>query len=384
MLLFANLAPIYYYKYLIQYVNYVFYENFLDKIYTFCYYKLYSNCSFINNIKKGIKILKKFISTLVILLFSVSVVNVPALNVHAENDWQHNGIILDGENTRKLGTPFKLTANVSGDTSELQYKFVWMKGNWDDWAPICEFSSDSSTDWIPMETGDYTLFSDVKGPTGEVVTQTQKVHITPLRGIDVSDWQKDVGWKAVKDSGVDFAMLRSGWSTGVDGDETDRKFHQNVENAKAVGMPIGVYHFSYAGTVEEARDEARYCLSIIKGYKFEYPIVFDIEESRMEKLGKDTLTDMVKAFCDTIESAGYHAAFYANPRWLNNFLNAEELVKKYDLWLAHWGVDSPSRKCSMWQYTSEGSVPGIVGNVDLDYAYKNYPVIMRKLGKNGY
>ena len=208
MLFFANLAPIHY-KYLIQYVNYVFYENFIDKIYTFCYYKLYSNCSFINNIKKGIKILKKFTSTLVILLFLASFVNVSVLKVHAENDWQHNGIILDGGNIQYLGTSFKLTANVSGNTAGLQYRFVWMKGNWDAYATICEFGSDRSTDWIPMETGDYTLFSDVKGPTGEVVTRTQKVYIIP-------DLQ-DINWQAVIDSGIQFAIIRSGWSTGING-----------------------------------------------------------------------------------------------------------------------------------------------------------------------
>ncbi len=302
--------------------------------------------------------------------------------------WWNNGITLDKGNTQRLGTTFKLTANASGSTAGLQYKFVWMINNWEKWGVIKHFSAANNASWKPTEPGNYTLFLDIEGKGGRIDTKTQDVHITtlstPLRGIDVSDWQRDINWKTVKDSGIQFAMIRSGWSTGIDGNETDRKFHQNVKNAKSVGMPIGIYHYSYAKTVEEAREEAKYCLSIIKGYKFEYPIVFDIEEPRMEKLGKRTLTDMVKAFCDTIESAGYYAAFYANPNWLDNLLYSDELLNRYDFWLAHWGVDSPSRKCGIWQYTSEGSVPGIVGNVDLDYAYKDYPTIMRNLRRNGY
>ena len=315
-------------------------------------------------------------------------ISTKTLNYKIDPIWWNNGITLDRENTQRLGTTFKLAADVSGNTAGLRYKFVWMMYNWEKWGVIKNFSATNNASWKPTEPGNYTLFLDIEGPCGRIVTKTQDVYITlstPLHGIDVSDWQKDINWQAVKDSRkVQFAMIRSGWSTGIDGNETDRKFYQNVKNAKAVGMPIGVYHYSYAKTPPEARDEAKYCLSIIKGHKFDYPIVFDIEEPRMEKLGKDTLTNIVKAFCDTISEAGYYAAFYANPHWLNNLLNAEELVKKYDLWLAHWGVDSPSRKCGIWQYTSEGSVPGIVGHVDLDYAYKDYPTIMRSLRRNGY
>ena len=315
-------------------------------------------------------------------------ISTKTLNYKIDPIWWNNGITLDRENTQRLGTTFKLAADVSGTTSGLRYKFVWMMYNWEKWGVIKNFSATNNASWKPTEPGNYTLFLDIEGPCGRIVTKTQDVYITlstPLHGIDVSDWQKDINWQAVKDSRkVQFAMIRSGWSTGIDGNETDRKFYQNVKNAKAVGMPIGVYHYSYARTVEEARDEAKYCLSIIKGHKFDYPIVFDIEEPRMEKLGKRTLTDIVKAFCNTIESAGYYAAFYASPHWLNNFLYSDELLNRYDLWLAHWGVDSPSRKCGIWQYTSEGSVPGIVGNVDLDYAYKDYPTIMRNLRRNGY
>ena len=212
------------------------------------------------------------------------------------------------------------------------------------------------------------------------------------RGIDVSEWQGYIDWSRVKSSGIEFAMIRCGWSTGIDGPEIDQRFYENVRNAKAAGMPIGVYHYSYARTVDEARQEAEHCLDIIRrcDCTFEYPIVFDIEEEDKKWIlgatGGDRriITDMVKAFCSRIEQAGYYASFYANPNWLNNYMYSDELLSIYDFWLAHWGVGEPSRKCGIWQYTSEGSVPGINGNVDLDYAYKDYPSVMREEHLNGY
>lgn len=204
---------------------------------------------------------------------------------------------------------------------------------------------------------------------------------TPIEGIDVSAWQGDIDWKAVKKAGYKFAMIRCGWSTGKDRDESDQKFIQNVKNAHEAGLKIGTYLYSYAESVEEAKEEAEHCLRLIEPFreKIEYPVVFDIEDDseqwsipRRTGYNKDVMTDMVEAFCDRIKSAGYHAAFYANPNWLRNYLHGEDLVKKYDLWLAHYGVESPSYPCAIWQHTNEGSVPGIVGNVDKDYAYCDY------------
>lgn len=217
---------------------------------------------------------------------------------------------------------------------------------------------------------------------------------TPIRGIDVSDHQGDIDWRAVKNSGIQFAMIRCGWNTGIDTDEQDRKFEQNVRNARAAGVKIGTYLYSYAGSVEEARQEAEHCLSLIGKFPkqwFEYPIVFDIEEegkrwSIPERTGynRDTMTEMVRAFCTTIEQAGYYASFYANPNWLNNYLHGAKLTERFDLWLAHWGIDSPSRPCGIWQHTDKGRVPGIEGDVDMDYAYYDYPARIRAFHCNGY
>lgn len=203
------------------------------------------------------------------------------------------------------------------------------------------------------------------------------------RGIDVSEWQKEIDWQVVKDSGINFAMIRSGYGKN-DPDQKDKYFDMNIKNAQATGINTGIYHYSYAKSPQAAIEEAEFCLEIIKGYKFEYPIAFDIEEPKLTNQGKRALTDIVKAFCDRISQAGYYTAVYCNPNWLKNHLYQDELFPKYDLWLANWKVDAPSYDCGMWQHTSKGSVPGIVGNVDLDISYKDYPSIMKSQHLNGY
>ena len=109
-----------------------------------------------------------------------------------------------------------------------------------------------------------------------------------------------------------------------------------MQKAQENGIYCGVYHYSYAVSVEDAVNEANFCIENIKDYKLEYPVAFDIEDKSMIKLGKRTLTDICTAFCDTLEKAGYYAIIYTNPNWLKNYLYKDELFSKYDLWLADW------------------------------------------------
>jgi GH25 family lysozyme M1 (1,4-beta-N-acetylmuramidase) len=104
----------------------------------------------------------------------------------------------------------------------------------------------------------------------------------------------------------------------------------------------------------------------------------------MLSLSNRQRTDIVQAFCYEIERAGYYAMFYCNSNWLNNYLYKDELLGKYDLWLAEWNIRRPSISCGIWQHTDRGTVNGISGNVDLDIAYKDYPSIMKAKGLNGY
>lgn len=203
------------------------------------------------------------------------------------------------------------------------------------------------------------------------------------KGIDVSKWQGDIGFKKVKESEIDFVIIREGYGK-KDPKQIDKKFKENYQKAKDVGLNVGVYHYSYADSVEDAKLEAQFCLENIQGMQFEYPIVFDIEDKEQLKLNNRQRTDIVKAFCEEIEKAGYYAMFYCNLNWLNNYLIKDELLPKWDLWLAQWYVKEPAIKCGIWQYSSEGKIDGISGNVDLDISYKDYPNIMKYNELNGF
>lgn len=202
------------------------------------------------------------------------------------------------------------------------------------------------------------------------------------KGIDVSKWQGTIDWDKVKKAGIDFAMIRAGF--GKESTQIDKCFLYNIKHAQANGISVGVYWYSYAKTVEEAIQEAKVCLSIIKPYKLEYPVAFDIEDYSQMNLSKRLKTDICKAFCNTIEKAGYYAAIYVNCNWLDNHLYQEELLAKYDLWLAHWNADKPKYNCGIWQTTDRGLVDGINGCVDLNTSFKDYPSIMKTKKLNGF
>lgn len=201
-------------------------------------------------------------------------------------------------------------------------------------------------------------------------------------GIDVSKWQGKIDWAKLKNTDVQFAMLRCGY--GKTQGQHDEFFEENYKNAKANGIPVGAYHYSYAKSAADAKKEADYCLSLIKDKTFEFPIAFDIEDKSQQDLPNNIISDIIKTFCETVENAGYYVSVYANLWWYNNKIGTE-IPKKYDTWLAQWS-DAPTLKSDfgMWQYTSGGSVDGIQGRVDLNYAYKNYPNIMLYNGLNGY
>lgn len=203
------------------------------------------------------------------------------------------------------------------------------------------------------------------------------------QGIDVSHHQGNIDWQKVKSAGIEFAMIRSGYGIS-NPNQIDKKFYENIEGAQKVGIDVGVYHYSYASSPLDASKEAKFCLEIIKNYKLTYPIVYDIEDATIEKFTRQEKTDMCKAFCDRIEMAGYYAMIYCNCNWLNNHLYAHELLDKYDLWLAHWGVPEPSVACGLWQLSDSGKISGINGCVDLNISYKNYPRIIKSKGLNGF
>ena len=213
-----------------------------------------------------------------------------------------------------------------------------------------------------------------------------------IRGVDVSKHKAEIDWAQVANAGYKFAMVRAaGRYTDDDGELfTDPYYQQNITGASDNGMKVGVYFFSQAITVEEAKEEANYVISLIKDYNITYPVVFDWETTSgyrtYNKLDKDSLTAICEAFCDTVKAAGYQPMIYMNKNtWLNS-VNYDVLSSKYNVWLAWYfrkyynegqdyedGDELPEKlpfSYNMWQYTDNGTtVPGINGDVDLDLAF---------------
>jgi GH25 family lysozyme M1 (1,4-beta-N-acetylmuramidase) len=190
-------------------------------------------------------------------------------------------------------------------------------------------------------------------------------------GVDVSEWQGKIDWQKVKATGVEFAMIRAGYRGTEHGVVLeDLSAQTNYAGATAAGIKVGAYFFSQAITVEEAVEEAEFVLEAVKGWDVQMPLVFDWEymgaDVRTGKMDSRTLTDMAKAFCDTIRAAGYEPMLYFGRSQSEEMMKLEELTD-YPFWLAMYStiMDYPY-KIHMWQYTDQGTVPGIDGNVDMN------------------
>lgn len=192
-------------------------------------------------------------------------------------------------------------------------------------------------------------------------------------GIDVSKYQPSINWAAVKSSGVDYVIIRCGYrgsSTGALIE--DPYFKSHIKGAKAAGLKVGVYFFTTAVTEAEAVEEASMCAYLCNGYGLDFPIFMDCESSPRagyNGMSASQRTAIIKAFCNTVRSAGYSAGVYANKTWLSSYMNAGEL-SGYKIWLAQYNsAPTYSGKYDMWQYTSKGSVNGISGYVDMNKCY---------------
>lgn len=203
------------------------------------------------------------------------------------------------------------------------------------------------------------------------------------KGIDVSKWQGAIDWKKVKASGIEFAMLRA-CVTSKGTTSVDKFFETNYKNAKAVGMPIGAYLYSQATSVADAEKEADFLIKTLKGKQLEFPIAFDIEDEKQKILTRERATEITTAFCNRVEKAGYYVCIYSMKSWLTDKLLMNKLTR-FDVWVAQWNKECTYKgNYGMWQYSDSGKVNGIDGNVDLDYAYKDYASIIKKAGLNGF
>ena len=195
-------------------------------------------------------------------------------------------------------------------------------------------------------------------------------------GIDVSTYQGDIDWQAVAADGIDFALIRIGFRGYESGKLVlDEHCITNIEGALAAGLDVGAYFFSQAITEAEVIEEADMVINILKDYKINFPVAFDMEEisganARTNALDKTTATTLAKTFCQRIEQAGYTPMIYGNTKWIASRINLAEL-KEYPLWFAqYYAKPLMPYDFAIWQYTNNGTVAGISGSVDINICFK--------------
>jgi lysozyme len=184
--------------------------------------------------------------------------------------------------------------------------------------------------------------------------------------IDVSEWQGVIDWNKAK-THIDGVILRCGCGTSYD----DKQWKRNVAECERLGIPYGVYLYSYAKDTNAAKKEAEHVLRMIAGHKLSYPVYFDAEQGGTEKVCNQT----AKVFCETVEGAGYFVGIYSTAYWFAHYLKVDG---RYTRWVAAWGTNNgqPQKRpnvenMGMWQYTSVGKIDGVNGNVDVSLCYLN-------------
>ena len=200
-----------------------------------------------------------------------------------------------------------------------------------------------------------------------------------VKGIDVSSWQGDIDWEKVKDTGIDYVMIRCGFRNITNEEiHVDKTFHYNISEANRLGIPVGVYFYSTAITEKEVLEEATFVLNLIKDYDVQYPVVYDFEmfnENRTTGLSDTKINDNAVKFLDYIRAHGYIGMLYTNLSAINKHWDLEKF-DGYQIWYAQY-IDIPTYdgEYAMWQYADNGRVDGIVGEVDLNESYYSYEVI---------
>ena len=203
-------------------------------------------------------------------------------------------------------------------------------------------------------------------------------------GIDVSTWQKGFNFAKAKSEGVQFAILR-----GMYGNAKDVTFEEHYKNAKAQGLGVGVYQWGRAANVAQAREEAQLLIdNCLKGKQFEYPIYYDVEDKILLNLGVNETTEIITAWCETLENAGYFAGVYMNQSCFETEVLGKQLADKYSQWRAYWTTMDKKPNCQLWQFGGEtnlirtNKVAGVV--CDQDLAFQDFPTIIKRAGLNGF
>ena len=250
--------------------------------------------------------------------------------------------------------------------------------------------------------------------SGAYVESTEVI----AKGLDISMWQFaqkangdyiDLDWQAIKDSGIDYVILKIGSGNHAPEYFKDPVFEMSYAGAKAAGLDVGCYFYSYATNVEGISGEADFLLTLLEGKQFEYPVYLDFEDPSQESLTNEIRTEMAIEFLSKLQSNGYYGALYAGQYWLHNYFDTARINSLFDVWMAkykyatqEWNDDEwnpsytyiGSGAYGMWQFTSTATVlengvtikdVGIASpSVDKNYCYKDYPTLIKALGYNGF
>ncbi len=240
--------------------------------------------------------------------------------------------------------------------------------------------------------GDHVYYTDILESA-----YTENTHVL-ARGCDVSRWNHQIDpasgkylpldFELIRNAGFDFVIIKAGSTkSGI-----EPTFEADYAGARAAGLEVGVYYYTYSKTEAGILQDARSLMLWLEDKQLEYPVYLDIEDSTLEGLGKNHLSNMCVAFLEELQRNGYYAGLYTNHKWLTGILDTAKMVTLFDIWYARypettkptWNEEKYGKQLGMWQYTQSGKIDGLAGEFDFNYCYKDYSEIMKKWGLNGY
>ena len=258
-----------------------------------------------------------------------------------------------------------------------------------------EYSIEYRTHVQDIGWTDWYIDGETSGSIGKCLrVEAVEIRIVPKYkrhyiGIDISHWQGTVDYnRLIASKKIDFMIAKVGWySESRSKFMVDSQFERNYNEAKKGNIPLGIYLYSYATNVDEARREAEGLIQYLNTSnkkEYELPIFFDIEDKTQESLSKEKATQIIMTFCNVIKNAGYNTGIYANLNWYTNKIELSQIPDDYALWIAHYDksvtitdgipdqIEKYAKTHDIWQYTQSGNIDGISGNVDFNVCYKKY------------
>lgn len=286
----------------------------------------------------------------------VSFLQIEISNQSVENNTQIS--ISTKEYCKNVGDTFTISVDTNNDVNEITFT-----------------SSDSSVaKIISTEKSLAKVKVNKVGNATVTIKQcnkiiTTKVKVEKAKCIDVSEWNDDINFSKVKNAGITCVILRAGY--GKDPNQEDNKFNEYYRQAKAAGLNVGAYWYSYATSVDAAKAEVRNCMKTIRGKEFDLPVFLDVEEYRQAVLPRRTLTDIISTFCDGVKGYGFDVGMYSAKSMLVDSAYPDELASKYLIWMAapNNSYNELPPFVDIHQYSWKGKVDGISEKVDMNYIY---------------